>query len=100
MAPRFQWTAFDVTSLLPLDWPDNIKVVAAEADFRKYPRTPLLSRETEDIESVARGRVRADKVRERLPWLYELYRGDFLGLATQARGEPIKAAVTTDTALS
>jgi hypothetical protein len=92
MAPRFQWTAFDVTSLLPLDWPDNIKVVAAEADFRKYPRTPVLSRETEDIESVARGRVRADKVRERLPWLYELYRGDFLGLATQAWGEPIKAA--------
>ena len=92
MAPRFQWTAFDVTSLLPLDWPDNIKMVAAEADFRKYPRTPVLSREADDVASVARGRVRADKVRERLPWLYELYRGAFLGLATQASGEAIKAA--------
>ena len=88
----FSWTAFDVTSLLPLDWPDNVKMVAADADFRAFPRTPVLSREAEDVQYITRGRVRADKVQQRLPWLYELYRGAFLERATQAWREPIKPA--------
>jgi hypothetical protein len=92
MVPRFRWTAFDVTSLLPLDWTDNVKIAAAAADFRTYPRTPVLSREAGDVTAVARGRVRADQVQERLPWLVELYRGDFLTLACQAWGEPLTAA--------
>jgi hypothetical protein len=92
MAKRFRWTAFDVTGLLPLDYADDIKVVAADADFRRYPRTPFLSRETDDVTHVTRGRVRADKVQARLPWLYKLYRSDFLELAELAWGEPIKAA--------
>lgn len=92
MAERFQWTAFDVASLLPLDWPDNIKTVGAEADFHDFPRTPVLSREAEDIKYITRGRVHADTVRGQLPWLHQLYRGDFLELANQACGKPIKAA--------
>jgi hypothetical protein len=92
MAQRFRWTAFDVTSLLPLDYPDDIKMVAADADFRDYPRTRFLSREAEDVAYITRGRVRADKVQQRLPWLYKLYRGDFLELAELAWGKPIKAA--------
>jgi len=92
MAQRFRWTAFDVTRLLPLDYPDDIKAVAADADFRQYPRTPLLSREADDVTHITRGRVRADKVELRLPWLYKLYRSDFLELAELAWGEPIKAA--------
>ncbi len=92
MVPRFRWTAFDVTGLLPLDWPDNIKMIAAEADFRNFPRTPVLSREAGNVEFVARGRVHADKVRQQLPWLYKLYRSEFLDLGAQAWGEPLKAA--------
>jgi 2OG-Fe(II) oxygenase superfamily len=92
MAQRFRWTAFDVTSLLPLDYPDDIKVVAADADFRPYPRTLFLSREADDVTHITRGRVRADKVRSRLFWLYELYRTEFLERAEEAWGEPIKAA--------
>jgi hypothetical protein len=92
MAQRFRWTAFDVTSLLQLDYPDDIKVVAADADFRDYPRTHFLSREAEHVTHITRGRVRADKVQQRLPWLYTLYRGDFLELAESAWGQPIKAA--------
>jgi hypothetical protein len=92
VAQPFSWTAFDVSSLLPQDWPDDIKMVAADADFRDFPRTPFLSREAEHVEYVTRGRVHADKVQQRLPWLYELYRGKFLGLAEQAWREPIKAA--------
>jgi hypothetical protein len=92
MVPRFRWTAFDVTSLLPRDWRDDIKKVAMEADFRDFPRTPFLSREAEHVKTITRGRVRADKVQRRLPWLYQLYRGDFRDLVEQARPEPIKAA--------
>ena len=41
---------------------------------------------------ITRGRVHADKVQQSLPWLYKLYRSDFLELVTEASGEPIKAA--------
>jgi hypothetical protein len=92
MVQRFCWTAFDVASLLPRDWRDDVKKVAAEADFHCYPRTPFLSREAEDVELIFRGRVQADRVQLRLPWLYRLYRSDFLNLAEQAWREPIKAA--------
>jgi hypothetical protein len=92
MVPPFQWRAFDVTSLLPLNWPDNIKAIAAEAEFREFPRTPLLSRETADVKFIRRGRVSAHQIRERLPWLYGLYRGEFLERASLAWSEPIKAA--------
>lgn len=92
MTQRFRWTAFDVTSLLPLDYPDDIKLVALDADIRDFPPTPVLSREAEHVEYVTRGRVHADKVQQHLPWLYKLYRSDFLDLAAQASGEPIKAA--------
>jgi hypothetical protein len=92
MAQRFRWTAFDVTSLLPLDYPDDIKLVAADADFRDFPRTPVLSREAEYMRYITRGRVHADKVQQRLPWLYKLYRNELLELAIHAWGKPIKAA--------
>ena len=92
LPPRFCWTTFDVTRLLPENWQKDIHAVAAEADFHDYPRTPILSREAEDVTHVARGRVNADKVQECLHWLYKLYRGDFLVLANQAWAEPIKAA--------
>jgi hypothetical protein len=92
VVPRFRWTAFDVTSLLPLDYQDDIKMVAADADFHDYPGTAFLSREAEHVTHITCGRVGADKVQQRLPWLYKLYRSDFLELAELAWGEPIKAA--------
>jgi hypothetical protein len=93
MTQRFRWTAFDVTSLLPQNWPDDIKMAAADADFRDFRRTPVLSREADDIRSISRGRVHAATVRQSLPWLYERYRRDFLQLASQACAEPITSAL-------
>jgi len=92
MAQRFRWTAFDVTSFLPQDWRDQIQASAGDADFHDYPRTPVLSREADEVTYVTRGRVHADKVQQRLPWLYKLYRSDFIELASQAQGETVKAA--------
>ena len=92
MAKRFCWTAFDVSDLLPLEWATDIKRVAPEAHFDDFPRTPVLSREADDVRTIKRGRVRAEAVQENLPWLYELYCGAFLELAEQAWKEPIKTA--------
>jgi hypothetical protein len=83
---------FDVINMLPPGWQQDIGQVAAEADFRDYPRTPFLSREADGVPHITRGRVRADTVEQRLPWLYKLYRSDFLELATEARAESIMAA--------
>src|ERR1700676_2324946 len=93
MPLRFCWTTFDISSQLPEDWHANVSAVAGEADFRNYPRTPVLSREAADVAHITRGRVRADKVQQRLPWLYKLYRGEFLELAAQTRAELVEPAL-------
>ena len=92
MSLSFCWTTFNVARLLPEDWSQDISTVAAEADFRPFPRTPILSREAPDVSHISRGRVRADKVQQGLPWLYKLYRNDFAELAERAWREPIETA--------
>jgi hypothetical protein len=77
---------------MPPTWQAEVAAVAAEADFREFPRTPALSREGPEVPHIARGRVHAHQVRERLPWLYQAYRGDFLELAREASGERVAAA--------
>lgn len=89
---RFRWTTFDVTRALPATWQAQIEAVAADADFRNFPRTPVLSREAPEVPHIARGRVHANQVRDRLPWLYREYRGDFLDLARDACGENVRSA--------
>ena len=84
MPPYFRWTTFDVTSLLPQDWQRNIPDVAAEADFREFPPTPALTRESASVAAISRGRVHAARVQLRLPWLYKAYRDAFLDLAREA----------------
>jgi hypothetical protein len=51
-----------------------------------------LSRESQDVQHIFRGRVHASDVRRNLPWLYRLYRGDFLELAQEACAEPVVPA--------
>ena len=86
-------TSFDVTDQFPEGWQEDIGAVAAEADFRDFPITPILSREAAGVTHVTRGRVHAIQVQQRLPWLYKLYRHHFLDLAVEARGEPIEPAL-------
>jgi 2OG-Fe(II) oxygenase superfamily len=90
--PRFRWITFDVNSLLPPGWQGKIVTVAMDADFRRFPRTPILSREAPDVPHISRGRVHADQVRLQLPWLYQRYHGAFLELAREAWTEPVVAA--------
>ena len=46
---------FDVTDQFPDGWQEDIRAVAAEAEFRDFPRTPFLSREAADVTHVTRG---------------------------------------------
>jgi hypothetical protein len=90
---RFRWTTFDVGASLPPGWQQEVRAAAEAADFREFPRTPILSREAPDVLGIPRGRVHADQVRLRLPWLYESYRGVFLSLAAETRSEPVMRAL-------
>ncbi len=93
MPPTFCWTTFDVASRLPENWHADVSAVAREADFRDFPPTPILSREAADVPHITRGRVPAETVQQCLPWLYKLYRSEFLDLAAQTRAEPVEPAL-------
>lgn len=92
MTARFRWTTFDLNGYLPAGWQQDVQAVADDADFRDFPRTPVLSREGTEVETIPGGRVHADQVRERVPWLYSSYRKEFLDMAAQACTEPVEAA--------
>ena len=92
MSSRFHWSTFDVSKSLPSGWEQDVRAAAGAADVREFPRTPVLSREGPEVLSIHRGRVHADQVRQRLPWLYQSYRGAFLELAGEACAEPVMAA--------
>ncbi len=94
MPSPFHWTTFDLTSWLPGDWQQEIAAAAAAgAEFRQFPRTPILSRESASVRSISRGRVHARDVRRWLPWLHGHYRGYFLERAREAYGESVVAAL-------
>jgi hypothetical protein len=92
MQSRFHWTTFDLNGTLPAEWQRDVSEAAGDADFREFPRTPVLSREAADVLRIRRGRVHADQVRKSLPWLHESYRSVFRELAREARAEPVVAA--------
>jgi hypothetical protein len=92
MALRFSWTTVDLANQLPDNWQQDILAVAAEADFREFPRTPVLSREAERVTRISRGRVHADQVRRSLPWLYRYYREYFVQLAQETCSERVAPA--------
>ena len=87
MPSRFRWTTFDLNECLPAGWQEDIREVATNADFREFPRTPILSREAIEVQRIPRGRVHAAEVRVRLPWLIRAYRVEFRVMAAEACDE-------------
>jgi hypothetical protein len=92
MPPRFRWTTFDLNHSLPSGWRRAVETVAVDADFREFPRTPVLSREATDVLRIPRGRVHANQVRDGLPWLYRAYHREILELAGEACAERVMPA--------
>jgi 2OG-Fe(II) oxygenase superfamily len=91
--PGFHWTTFDLTSQLPRHWHRDIIEAAADAEVLEFPLTPILSREAADVSHIRRCRVHADRVQDVLPWLYRVYRNEFLELAQLAwPAEPVEPA--------
>lgn len=92
MPSRFRWITFDLNEFLPAGWQEDVREAATHAEFREFPRTPILSREATDVQRIQRGRVHAAQVRDRLAWLYRLYRDELPELASEACGEHVMAA--------
>jgi hypothetical protein len=90
--PTFHWTTFDLNNWLPSSWQQDVAAAAKDAEVRAFPRTPVISRESQDVQQVARGRVHADKVRHHLPWLFKAYKHELLDLAKKVGGEHVRAA--------
>jgi hypothetical protein len=57
MVPGLCWTTFDLTTHLPGDWQEEFAAAVTEADFRTFPRTPILSREEVDLVCISHGVV-------------------------------------------
>jgi hypothetical protein len=93
MPQEFRWMTFDLSNRLYGDWQHETTALAADADFREFTRTPILSREAEQVLHIPRGRVHADQVRRGVPRLYSLYPHLFLDLAQQVCPERVVAAV-------
>jgi hypothetical protein len=92
MLGMFGWATFDVSWILPGGWQQDALSAADEAEVRPFARTPVISREADDVQQVVRGRVHADQVANELPWLRALYRTDFRELGEQATRRRIYAA--------
>jgi hypothetical protein len=92
MPSRFRWTTFDLNDWLPPGWQQDVAAAAEAAEVRDFPRTPVISRESKEVQRIARGRVHADQVRYHLPWLFKAYRNELLELAMEASAEPVSAA--------
>lgn len=92
MLDLFGWATFDVTWILPVGWQQDAVHAADEAEVRPFGRTPVISREADDVQQILRGRVHSNQVASELPWLRELYRTDFRELGEQATGRKVYAA--------
>jgi len=96
MPPTFRWTTFDLNDWLPPGWQQDVFAAAETADIREFPRTPVISRESPEVQQIARGRVHADQVRDRLPWLYKAYRNEILELAKEMTGRDKHVSAAND----
>lgn len=92
MLPTFRWTTFDLNNWLPPGWQQDVADAAEAAEVRAFPRTPVISRESQEVQQIARGRVHADQVSHHLPWLFKAYREELLKLAMEVSDEPVSAA--------
>ncbi|MFC8529222.1 2OG-Fe(II) oxygenase [Nocardia sp. NPDC057227] len=86
----FHWTTCDVRRLLPPDWRAQImRVVKEEVVELTLISSDSTSREATATEQIPCGIVTGDRVRDRLPWLSELYSGAFLDRVQSIWHQPI-----------
>ena len=87
---RFHWTVFDVRSLLPVDWQEQILVVAKKFARRKVLITRhSTSREARKDYELPTQSVNGNNIAAQLPWLRRLYEDEFRSLAQLTTPEPV-----------
>lgn len=90
---RFSWRSYDINTMLPSSWQNDILSVAQELAMLKIlrPRSVTSREGNPDLRLPVRT-VNGRAVREHLPWLYALYRGAFRDLAQLGTHEPVTVA--------
>jgi hypothetical protein len=89
----FRWIDFDVTEFLPDGWRDIITKFAGSNYVKKdIIPTSITSRESSAELVLPCEVVGGKKIRQGLPWLFDLYTGQFLDLARRFTSEEIKIA--------
>jgi len=87
---RFHWTVFDVRSLLPSDWQEQITLVAKTFARRKVLVTRhSTSREARKDYHLSTQSVSGEDVLAHLSWLQSLYEDEFRKLAQLTTAEPV-----------
>ena len=93
MIDRFSWRSYDLNTLLPAGWAEQIiNLASTQSSDRVLVPTHSTSREGSDVEAVPVSNVAGQVLRERLPWLYQLYKGLFRDLAQLGSLEPVSTA--------
>ncbi|WP_433492360.1 2OG-Fe(II) oxygenase [Nocardia grenadensis] len=96
----FHWLTFDMSSVLPRNWDNELLSLAAQrATQHSFRPTMSSAREPAEIE-IALESVNGEMLYERVPWLYDLYLGWFRTLAERYAGEPLYPTSTHNRALS
>ena len=89
----FNYLGYEVSSILPNTWKEQILEVAKnDTIYKKLSRTPITSREEINIGLLSRGRVSGEIVAKKLLWLHELYHTKFLELASKFTNEKVYCA--------
>lgn len=93
MTDEFWWREFDVHHLLPANWRDQILEIA---NLRAKPHTivptSVTSREESSDIQLPVLTVGGGAIRESLPWLFELYLGEFREIGQTCSEEPVVVA--------
>jgi hypothetical protein len=91
---RFSWRVFDVDDLLPAGWREELLSLAdSEARHRTLRPRSVTSREGDPDAYLPVITVSGKTLRERVPWLSDLYDGWFREFAATCSSEPVSTAV-------
>lgn len=94
LSERFRWTSYDLNSLLPEGWKEQLLATAqSDAQYKVLRPRSVTSREANPDDRLPAMTVGGSVVRSKLPWLYSMYRGVFLELAKLTFGDDVVCAV-------
>jgi len=92
MLDRFSWKSYDLNTCLPSGWKNHIIEASGLSDAKVLLPRSVTSREGNPDLQLSVLTLDGIKLKERLPWLFELYRTIFRDLAQLGSSEPVRCA--------